>query len=95
MLLLAGLPPSPFVSLPSDTGITPRTATQPKSPTFIYYTYLYTLSVFALYFSHLLHEAEARRVGSDGSMSASGSVGSGFNPRRGSKFSFENFQPRG
>ena len=28
----------------------------------------------------------ARRVGSDGSMSASGSVGPGFNPRRGSKF---------
>ena len=38
---------------------------------------------------------KARRAGSDGSMSASGSAGPGFNPRRGSKFSFENFQPRG
>ena len=37
----------------------------------------------------------ACRAGSDGSMSASGSAGPGFNPRRGSKFSFENFQPRG
>ena len=32
--------------------------------------------------------------GSDGSMSASGSAGLGFDPQRGSKFSFENFQPR-
>ena len=38
---------------------------------------------------------EARRAGSDGSMSASGSVGPGFDPREGSNFSFENFQPRG
>ena len=37
----------------------------------------------------------ARLVGSDGSMSASGSAGPGFDPRRGSKFSFEHFQPRG
>ena len=37
----------------------------------------------------------ARRAGSDGSMSASGSAGSGFDRRRGSKFSFENFEPRG
>ena len=37
----------------------------------------------------------ARRAGSDGSMSASGSAGPGFDPRRGGKFSFENFQPRG
>ena len=37
----------------------------------------------------------ARRVGSDGSMSASGSAGPGSIPRRGSIFSFENFQPRG
>ena len=36
-----------------------------------------------------------RRAGSDGSMSASGSAGPGFDPRRSSKFSFENFQPRG
>ena len=32
----------------------------------------------------------ARRAGSDGSMSASGSAGPGFDPRWGSKFSFEN-----
>ena len=37
----------------------------------------------------------SRHVGSDGSMSASGSAGTGFNPRRGSKFLFEKFQPRG
>ena len=36
----------------------------------------------------------AHRAGSDGSMSASGSAGPGFDPRWGSKFSFENFQPR-
>ena len=35
----------------------------------------------------------ARRAGSDGSMSASGSAGPGIDPRRGSNFSFENFQP--
>ena len=40
-------------------------------------------------------ENEARRAGSDGSMSASGSAGPGFDPRLGSKFSFENFQPWG
>ena len=34
-------------------------------------------------------------AGSDGSMSASGSVGPGFEPRWGNKFLFENFQPRG
>ena len=37
----------------------------------------------------------SRRAGSDGSMSASGSAGPGFYPRRGCKFSFENFRPRG
>ena len=37
----------------------------------------------------------AHRAGSDGSMSASGSAGPGFDPWWGSKFSFENFQPRG
>ena len=37
----------------------------------------------------------ARHAGSDGSMSASGSAGPGFDLRRGSKFSFENFQPPG
>ena len=36
-----------------------------------------------------------RSAGSDGSMSASGSAGLGFDPRWGSKFSFENFQPGG
>ena len=36
---------------------------------------------------------QARRTGSDGSMSTSGSAGPGFDPRRGSKLSFENFQP--
>ena len=37
----------------------------------------------------------AHRTGSDGSMSASGSEGPGFDPWQGSKFPFENFQPRG
>ena len=37
----------------------------------------------------------ARRAGSDGSMSASGPAGPGFDPWRGCKFSFENFKPRG
>ena len=37
----------------------------------------------------------ARRTGSDGSMSASGSAGPGFDPLWGSKYSLENFQPRG
>ena len=37
----------------------------------------------------------ARRAGSDGSVSASGSAGPGFDPWRDSKFSFENFEPRG
>ena len=41
------------------------------------------------------HCREARHAGSDGSSSPSGSAGPGFHPRRGSKFSFENFQPRG
>ena len=34
---------------------------------------------------------QARRSGSHGSMSATGSAGSGFDPRPGSKFSLENF----
>ena len=34
-------------------------------------------------------------AGSDGSLSASGSAGPGFDPRWGSKFLLENFQPRG
>ena len=41
------------------------------------------------------YESRAHRTGSDGSMSASGSAGPGFDPQRGSKFSLENFQPRG
>ena len=44
---------------------------------------------------HLQEFAAARRAGSDGRMSASGSAGPGFDTWRGSKFSFENFQPRG
>ena len=44
-------------------------------------------------------EEDLRRMGvkmeEEGSMSASGSAGPGFDPRRGSKFSFESFQPRG
>ena len=36
----------------------------------------------------------ARRAGSDGSMPASRSAGPEIDPRRGSQFSFENFQPR-
>ena len=43
----------------------------------------------------LLYCIKARRAGADGSMSASGSLGPGFDLRRGSKFLFENFQPRG
>ena len=35
------------------------------------------------------------RAGSDDSMSTPGSAGLGFDPRRSSKFAFENFQPRG
>ena len=34
---------------------------------------------------------DLRRAGSDGSMSASGSAGPGFDPWRGNKFSFEIF----
>ena len=41
------------------------------------------------YLLSLLQPDQARRAGSDGSMSASGSAGPGFDPRRGSKFSFE------
>ena len=44
---------------------------------------------------HSLIPNNARRAGLDGSMSASGSAGLTFDPRRGSKFLFENFQPRG
>ena len=46
-------------------------------------------------FCFLILKAKARRAGSDGSMFASNSAGPGFDPRQGSKFSFENFQPRG
>ena len=47
-----------------------------------------------IYFINFYFQCTARCAGSDGSMSASGSLGPGFDPRRGSKFSFENFQPR-
>ena len=40
-------------------------------------------------FYHILNLA--RRAGSDGSMSASGSAGPGFDPRRGSKFNLKIF----
>ena len=46
-------------------------------------------------FSAFVHFNHARRAGSDGSMSASGSAGLGFDPQQGSKFSYKNFQPRG
>ena len=46
-----------------------------------------------MYYSHQ-KIVFARRTGSDGSMSAFGSVGPGFDSQRGIKFSFENFQPR-
>ena len=42
------------------------------------------------FFSPQGHHAD-----SDGSMSASGSAGPGFDPWQDSKFSFENFQPWG
>ena len=44
--------------------------------------------------SILYYKNSARLAGSDGSMSASGSAGPGFDPRRGIKFSLENFQLR-
>ena len=50
------------------------------------------LPSFIMVFIILLY---ARRAGSDGSMSTSGSAGPELDPQRGSKFSFENFQPRG
>ena len=37
---------------------------------------------------------QTRCAGSDGSMSASVSARRGFDPRKGGKFLFENFQPR-
>ena len=43
----------------------------------------------------LKKEEPPRSGGSDGSMPASSSAGPGFDPRRGSKFLFENFQHRG
>ena len=50
---------------------------------------------FVGYVSTKIKFTRARLAGSDDTMSASGSAGPGFDPRRGSKFSFENFQPRG
>ena len=46
-------------------------------------------------FIYVTIKIPARRAGSHGNMSASDSAGPGFDPGRGSKFSFENFQPRG
>ena len=51
--------------------------------------------VFYLAINSVAKNRHFCRVGSDGSMSASGSAAPGFDPQRGSKFSFENFQPRG
>ena len=56
---------------------------------------LYTKILLPRDIRFIAHNNVAGRAGSDGSMSASGSAGPGFYPRRGSKFSFENFQPRG
>ena len=53
------------------------------------------LEIGSVIFSNISLVLLARHAGSDGSMSASGSAGPGFEPRRGSKLSFENFQPRG
>ena len=39
-----------------------------------------------IYFPENVLIPKARRTGSDGSMSASGSAGPGFNPQRGNKF---------
>ena len=55
-------------------------------------TITYLVPTCSLY---ITFNTKARRAGSHGSMSASGSAGPGFIPRRVSKFSFENFQPRG
>ena len=51
----------------------------------------YKIKTPKLYFNN---NNKARCAGSDGSMPASGSAGPGFDPRQGSKFSFENFQSR-
>ena len=59
-----------------------------------FHQYSLPVSFWSKYWRKLLYFI-GRRAGSDGSMSASGSAGPGFDPRRGSKFSFENFQPRG
>ena len=48
-----------------------------------------------LKFCVLQHYKSAQCAGSDGRMSASSSASLGFDPWRGNKFSFENFQPWG
>ena len=48
--------------------------------------YLVILPLIVFYFMVCTFACIARRAGSDGSMSASGSAGPGFNPLRGSKF---------
>ena len=45
--------------------------------------------------SHKSMRGATHHAGSDGSMSASGQAGPGFDPRRGSKLSFENFSSSG
>ena len=55
-----------------------------KSIYFTIYISKGMLLLLLLFFITIL--VMARRVGSDGSMSASGSAGPGFNPRRGGKF---------
>ena len=66
-----------------------------KHPIFFYPREIHTNIRTLVKTATVLLSIEARHAGSYGSMSASGSAGPGFNPRRGSKFSFENFEPRG
>ena len=54
-----------------------------------------TNSTALSYVSVITNKTVAHPAGLDGSMSASGSAGLGFDSRWGSKFSFENFQPSG
>ena len=54
-----------------------------------------SVSIHKIYVNLFISLLLAHRAGSDGSMSASGSAGPGFNPWHGSKFSIENFRPRG
>ena len=62
-----------------------------KDKSFIFLPYIAILLIFAINIKSTF--MVAHRAGSDGIISAS-SAGPGFDPRWGSKFSFENFQPR-